>query len=684
MKTKLLLVTFFIITSLPAFSQVKWYRQVFDSTFNYTGICFTDSLHGWISISGKDTILRTTDGGANWVKLPLINKRIINGLHFIDSLYGWAICPQISLDYYPMLYTSDGGDTWIERKHEYKNPIYFYSIYFSDVFNGWMCGYTSNPFGGVILRTTNGGNNWIMRNFFSNQPGGTSVLYKIKFIDNYIGYAVGSNSVVLSTIDGGSTWHHDDLNDAPGISLQNFHFKDASTGWAIGSGGSIYFTANGGNTWKKQYSNTNTYLYGIKFLDSLNGWVVGYSYNPFRSLILHTSDGGNNWETELANESSHYLLDIAFPTPTRGFAVGYNIILSTIPPRILPKPKITLFGKSQICLGDTVILIGWPSSNEYSLKWSTGDTTSFIRVDKEGLYTLTAKNIYGDLDTTSVYITVFPLPQVGIIPEGKNTICKGDSIILKANENFAGYQWSNGSKSGSIVVKNSGTFSLTVVDTNGCVATSKVAQVEQKTILYNVTPTKISFDTVAIGRDSTMSIVVKNYGDSTIKVDSIYFKAPTDIFPIDFSTPLPAILKYMESMNVNVKFVPKDSIYYIDSLYVSITEPCPKKSMVVLSGAGKLVSDVNEFNNNPRLNVNIQPNPANTEAIICIELGKYSNINLILNDILGNVILEIFNGNLPSGKSVLKIDASSIPSGIYNLSIQAGQERYNCRLAIIK
>jgi len=52
--------------------------------------------------------------------------------------------------------------------------------------------------------------------------------------------------------------------------------------------------------------------------------------------------------------------------------------------------------------------------------------------------------------------------------KGMTTFCAGDSVTFTAQDGFASYVWSNGSNSKSITVKESGNYSITVYDANGC------------------------------------------------------------------------------------------------------------------------------------------------------------------------------------------------------------------------
>jgi uncharacterized repeat protein (TIGR01451 family)/gliding motility-associated-like protein len=58
------------------------------------------------------------------------------------------------------------------------------------------------------------------------------------------------------------------------------------------------------------------------------------------------------------------------------------------------------------------------------------------------------------------------IPVITVV--GATNLCYGDSVILKAPAGAAGYKWSNNAGTQNIVVKNSGTYSVQLLDGNGC------------------------------------------------------------------------------------------------------------------------------------------------------------------------------------------------------------------------
>lgn len=108
-----------------------------------------------------------------------------------------------------------------------------------------------------------------------------------------MGYAVGSygafSSIILKTTNGGVNW----IPQTSGISysLYSVFFTDNNTGYAIEEGGSFIKSTNGGTQWDTQSSGTFNELYSVNFPDFNTGYVVGNG--PSHIIILKTTNGGN-------------------------------------------------------------------------------------------------------------------------------------------------------------------------------------------------------------------------------------------------------------------------------------------------------------------------------------------------------------------------------------------------------
>ena len=293
---------------------------------SFGDVHFADSQTGWIA--GESMfILHTTDGGVTWIEQPFPikdgNVGGTNSVHFVDAMNGWVVGHNGTI-----LHTTNGGvgataeivghTANSNGERIIHNPAWNHqtsgvntflnSVHFVDANNGWVVGNH-----GIILHTTNGGATWTsqttdaVRNALA--PGDPAItLESVHFVDAMNGWVVGHNGTILHTINGGTTWTAQTVDDSFTNHLQSVYFVDAMNGWAVGNrtGTSgiqdIIRTTDGGSTWLKSEfdSGVNVLLLNsLHFADAKNGFVVGNSFNfsPYavRLVILHTTDGGKTW-----------------------------------------------------------------------------------------------------------------------------------------------------------------------------------------------------------------------------------------------------------------------------------------------------------------------------------------------------------------------------------------------------
>jgi photosystem II stability/assembly factor-like uncharacterized protein len=102
--------------------------------------------------------------------------------------------------------------------------------------------------------------------------------------------AVGDRGYIVTSDDNGATWKRAKAPAAP--LLTSVRFIDDKRGWAVGHDSIILATADGGETWTKQFAAVEEQrpLLGVHFLDAKRGYAVG-AYGAF----YETSDGGTKW-----------------------------------------------------------------------------------------------------------------------------------------------------------------------------------------------------------------------------------------------------------------------------------------------------------------------------------------------------------------------------------------------------
>ncbi|NMB81939.1 MAG: T9SS type A sorting domain-containing protein [Ignavibacteria bacterium] len=136
---------------------------------------------------------------------------------------------------------------------------------------------------GTVITTTNGGANWVKQN-----SGISETLYSLHLFDFQNAIACGMNGKVYRSTNAGTSWTSISIpNSANYNNLFRIRFINNNIGWFVGEYGTVYKTTNGGSTWTQQTSNAFHSLFSIFPLNENIAWIVGGG-----GTILKTTDGG--------------------------------------------------------------------------------------------------------------------------------------------------------------------------------------------------------------------------------------------------------------------------------------------------------------------------------------------------------------------------------------------------------
>jgi hypothetical protein len=78
----------------------------------------------------------------------------------------------------------------------------------------------------------------------------------------------------------------------------------------------------------------------------------------------------------------------------------------------------------------------------------------------------------------------------------------------------------------------------------------------------------------------------------------------------------------------------------------------------------------------------VVPNPLNSRSDIGFTLGSFSNVDLMLVDILGRTQATLFSGTLSSGDHTLPLDASTLAPGTYYIRLEAEGQRVTKKIVV--
>jgi photosystem II stability/assembly factor-like uncharacterized protein len=239
-------------------------------------IFFLNTMTGFIA---GGTIHRTDDGGYTWIDLGLYNMRTV---FFNDALTGYA-----AGTYSEIRKTTDGGFTWRELIVPVPYGI-FNHIFFINSETGFAVGGKMNaPLEGVVIRTSNSGDDWEYILTYTNDVEFRSIDFPNATTGYLVGsFEYGSSGVIFKSMDAGKTWVQQGVTNKD---LMGVDFVTPDIGYAVGESGMIIKTINGGVIWNSQASGTQNDLKSVSFVNSNIGYVAGAS-----GSIHKTVNGGTS------------------------------------------------------------------------------------------------------------------------------------------------------------------------------------------------------------------------------------------------------------------------------------------------------------------------------------------------------------------------------------------------------
>jgi hypothetical protein len=148
-------------------------------------------------------------------------------------------------------------------------------------------------------------------------------------------------------------------------------------------------------------------------------------------------------------------------------------------PSVSTAPTIEQGVNAYVCPDSSVILSASAGFSNYF--WTTGDTTRTIKIryptngSPISVAVSVATSAQGCLSPYSTPTTVQPQYsplKPTITTNGTPTVCQGDSVLALASNQATNndFLWSNGAKGSVIFFKNSGTYTVKAVSTEGCVS----------------------------------------------------------------------------------------------------------------------------------------------------------------------------------------------------------------------
>ncbi len=252
-----------------------------------------------VGTSGTNHLNKVTTGTGTWTELnPKVPRVDYLGIHFINPDTGWAVGNLGAI-----IKTTDGGNNWITEESGV-------SVVLKTIgsFSGRVVIAAGDA--GTVLTSTDLGKSWQQINI-----GTTNNLWNLKFITEQIGWLVGEGGCCFKTTDGGFNWQNitTPLGTLP---CWDVSFINEQLGYICSSDGKVIKTTDGGNSWQVLQAGDSNSLYTIVAVDSMNITAGGALVK-----FVYSSDGGITWTQQLLSQDAP-ANKMAFINDSVGYATG--------------------------------------------------------------------------------------------------------------------------------------------------------------------------------------------------------------------------------------------------------------------------------------------------------------------------------------------------------------------------
>ena len=362
-------------------------------------------------------------------------------------------------------------------------------------------------------------------------------------------------------------------------------------------------------------------------------------------ITYHWNNGVNN-DTNIVHPNSMTTYTVTV-TDNNSCSATDTVSVSVKP---FEYPVITANGPVNFCNSPVAVTLN-ANSGFTSYLWNNSSTTQSISVTNAGDYYVTGSVLNGCSGPSNViHIGSFPAPTAPVIAaDGPTSFCEGDTISVNLSTTipYYTYAWSSGSYTQTIHVSSTGTYVVTVTDSNGCTAVSQnnveinfmpkpVAYVN-----YSVNGTVVDFYNSSLN-DSTNHWTFGDGGTSTLA-------NPTH--------------NYQTSGTYNVTYVATNNC----------GSDTAKFSITIISGAGIDESNVVK-------DLSIYPIPTGDLLNVSFEINS-SNIEVKILNTLGQLLYNESNENF-TGKFQKVYSFAGYPVGVYYLQIQTDKGIVNKKFMI--
>ncbi|RPI13675.1 MAG: T9SS C-terminal target domain-containing protein [Ignavibacteriae bacterium] len=135
--------------------------------------------------------------------------------------------------------------------------------------------------------------------FVEQTSGVTTALQSVSAVTDQVAWTCGVGGKVLRTTNGGTNWLNASGNLPTTTDMYNIFGLGADTALVTGSpatGTMVWKTVNGGTNWTQVFAQTGGFMDAIWMMTSLTGFMYGDPVGG-RWSLWKTSNGGNTWDS---------------------------------------------------------------------------------------------------------------------------------------------------------------------------------------------------------------------------------------------------------------------------------------------------------------------------------------------------------------------------------------------------